>query len=356
MKRENIKVIRQLLKLFCLVYFTLQLYSCSPTKSISIPEEKEISVWMAETKVPTVGICIIEDGKVKKANVYGSIRYHSPAPVNTIFNIASLSKLLLSTVTLKLIDKGQWQLDEPLYHYWTDPDVENDPRNKKITTRLVLCHKTGLPNWRGHEPDGKLNFAFEPGTDWKYSGEGYEYLRQAIEHKFHLPMEMLVDSLVLKPLEMNDTRYYWDEKMDTTLYADRYHEDGSAFEMEKWYEANASNLVLTTVTDYGKFGAFVINGMNIDKQLQREMISTQAVLKNGKEFGLGWVLLKNLSDGEYAIVHTGSNAGINTVILLLPKSKRGIVVFTNGDKGRELFGKIIENSLEQGKEILQRME
>ena len=86
------------------------------------------------------------------------------------------------------------------------------------------------------------------------------------------------------------------------------------------------------------------------------MISTQAVLKNGKEFGLGWVLLKNLSDGEYAIVHTGSNAGINTVILLLPKSKRGIVVFTNGDKGRELFGKIIENSLEQGKEILQRME
>ena len=184
MKRENIKVIRQLLKLFSLVYFTLQLYSCSPTKSISIPEEKEISVWMAETKVPTVGICIIEDGKVKKANVYGNIRYHSPAPVNTIFNIASLSKLLLSTVTLKLIDKGQWQLDEPLYNYWTDPDVENDPRNKKITTRLVLCHKTGLPNWRGHEPDGKLNFAFEPGADWKYSGEGYEYLRQALEHKF----------------------------------------------------------------------------------------------------------------------------------------------------------------------------
>jgi CubicO group peptidase (beta-lactamase class C family) len=187
---------------------------------------------------------------------------------------------------LKLIDNGQWQLDEPLYHYWTDPDVENDPRNKKITTRLVLCHKTGLPNWRGHEPGGKLNFAFEPGTDWKYSGEGYEYLRQALEHKFHLPMEKLVDSLVLKPLEMNDTRYYWNETMDTSLYADRYHEDGSAFEMEKWYEANASNLVLTTVTDYGKFGAAVIKGMGISKQLKDEMISAQAVLKNGKEFGL----------------------------------------------------------------------
>jgi hypothetical protein len=48
-------------------------------------------------------------------------------------------------------------------------------------TRLVLSYQTGLPNWRGHELGHKLRFEFEPGCKWKYSGEGYEYLREAIE-------------------------------------------------------------------------------------------------------------------------------------------------------------------------------
>jgi hypothetical protein len=75
---------RLLLKLFCLALLIFEFYSCSPVKSISIPDKKAITGWMTETKVPTVGICIIEDGNVKESKVYGNIRYHSPAPVNTI--------------------------------------------------------------------------------------------------------------------------------------------------------------------------------------------------------------------------------------------------------------------------------
>jgi len=51
-------------------------------------------------------------------------------------------------VALKLVSQGKLSLDEPLYKYWTDPDIASDPGNKKITPRLILSHQTGFANWR----------------------------------------------------------------------------------------------------------------------------------------------------------------------------------------------------------------
>jgi CubicO group peptidase (beta-lactamase class C family) len=212
-----------------------------------------------------------------------------------------------------------------------------------------------LPNWRGHEPGGKLLFAFEPGTQWKYSGEGFEYLRQALEHKFHIPIEKLADSLVFKPFGMTDTRFYWDNTMDSMRFAHRYHADGTPFEWETWNTANPSNLLLTTVEDYGKFGIGVIKGAGLSKSVWEEMITEQTRRNNNKEFGLGWVLVKGLSNGEYALFHSGRNPGINTIVILLPQSKRGIVVFTNGEQGDVVYKKIISDSFAMGREIMERM-
>ena len=66
-------------------------------------------------------------------------------------------------------------------------------------------------------------------------------------------------------------------------------------------------------------------------------------------------MLKKLSGGEYALIHTGSNAGINTIIVLLPKSKRGMIVFTNGQNGDKVYENIVANSIDLGKEIIDRM-
>lgn len=324
-------------------------------RPISMPKEIDVSSLMSKYHVPTVGIGIVHKGKLKQVKVFGNLPKHSPAPDNTFFNIASLTKPLTSTTVLILVSQGKWELDEPLYHYWIDPDVVSDDRHKKLTTRHVLSHQSGLPNWRGHEPNGKLGFAFEPGTQWKYSGEGFEYLRKALENKFKTPFEKLVDSLVFTPLNMHETQYYWNASLDASLYANRHHEDGSAFELETWYEANPSNLVLTTVGDYTKFGAGVMNAAGLSSAIYKEMITTQRKLPNNREWGLGWSLIRDLSNGEYALVHTGGNPGLNTIIILLPVSKRGFVVFTNGAKGDQLYKELVNESFELGKEIVEKM-
>ena len=340
-----------------LLYFIVLSFSTNTfaQKPISMPKKDFILSSMKENNVPTVGICILNNGKIKQAKVFGRLPDNSPTPDNTIFNIASLTKPLVTELTLMLVSRNEWNLDEPLFHFWTDPDVADDPRHKLLTTRHVLSHRTGLPNWKGNEPGGKLSFAFEPGTQWKYSGEGFEYLRQSLERKFKMPIEKLAEKLLFKPFKMRDTRFYWDETMDGKRYANRFHGDGTPFELETWKTANAANLVLITVRDYGKFGVEVMKGSGLSEKVFNEMTLTQTVLENKKEFGLGWSLVKNLSNGEYALVHTGRNPGINTIVILLPESKRGIVVFTNGEKGDMVYQKIIGDSFDLGKEIIDRI-
>ncbi|MFD2099586.1 serine hydrolase domain-containing protein [Flagellimonas iocasae] len=324
-------------------------------QQISIPDENTVKALMKKYHVPTVGIGIIEEGEIQSANVYGTMDDNSEASIHTLFNIASLTKPLVTQLTLQLVSNGVWNLDSPLYPYWVDPDVVSSPYHKKLTTRIVLDHTTGLPNWRGHEPEGKLTFAFEPGTQWKYSGEGFEYLREALEHKFKQPIEQLADSLLFEPLQMNDTRFYWDENMNSKLYANRHKEDGAPYPLETWNAANASNLVLTTITDYCRFAIGVLHSFGLKSDIAEEMVKPQYRFENKNEFGLGWLLIKDLDNDEYAQIHTGSNPGIHTIIILFPKSESGIVIFTNGDNGSALYKELITSSSILGKEVVERM-
>lgn len=326
-------------------------------KTIRLPREETLKSWMAEHKVPIVGVGIIEGGKIKEVKLLGTLDNGTPAPANTFFNVASITKPVVAVLTLTLVSRGQWGLDEPLAAWWVDPDVAADPRHKKLTTRHVLSHQTGFPNWRWQEPSKKLAFAFEPGSQVQYSGEGMEYLRRALERKFGKSLDQLSDSLLFKPLGMRNTRYYWDETTDVARYAGKHDEEGMVYEMEKWSEPNAANLLLTTVEDYCKFGVAVLKGAELSKPVFAQMITPQSKLPSGKNlaFGLGWLLVQHLSNGEYILAHGGHNPGLHTIAVLLPESGRGIVVLTNGHNGDKVYEKIMAESLDVGKEFLERM-
>lgn len=332
----------------------------SAERHLALPAKKTIARWQGSAKVPIVGIGLIEDSRVKEARVFGEIRDGVAAPENTIFNVASLTKPVVAILTLKLVSQGRWSLDEPLSNYFVDPDLLNDARHTKLTTRLVLTHETGLPNWRGNEPSKKLSLAFDPGTDTKYSGEAFQYLREALERKFAQPLGDLSESLVFKPFQMTDTRHYWDRSMDETRYAGRHDKDGKELPLEKWYEAHAANLLLTTVRDYSEFGAHVLEGADLSTDVYEEMVSPHVppgrASSTGNPFGLCWRLVRDLSNGEYALVHSGKNPGIAAIIVLLPKSKRGVVVLTNGENGEQVYRAVLAESLDLGKEILRRLD
>jgi CubicO group peptidase (beta-lactamase class C family) len=318
-------------------------------------DPKAVGAWLAESNVPAVGVAVIRDGVLRQVHVYGELQQGSPAPFDTVFNVASLTKPVVSMLVLRLVSAGEWDLDEPLSKYWTDPEVADDPRHAKLTTRHVLSHQTGFANWRWLHPTKKLTFEFDPGTRVQYSGEGFEYLRRALEQKFGRPLAALSRERLLVPLRMNDTHHAWNEHVDERRFA-RWH-DGSgkhAYPDHQITTVNAADNLLTTVEDYGRFAASVLANEGLSPDVSSAMIARRAPIKANHFMGLGWELHTGFSGGEYALIHSGSDEGVHALVILVPKSRQGLVVMTNGDNGFRLYEKLVVETLDLGAELMAR--
>ncbi|WP_312992903.1 serine hydrolase [Chryseobacterium flavum] len=309
--------------------------------------------WLKENTIPVLGLGIIEGGKLQQVKVFGDSKKGISVPQNASFNVASLTKPVTAMVTLRLVSLGKWDLDEPLDNYWTDPDVISDPRHTKLTTRMILSHQTGFPNWRWMNTDRKLNFQFDPGTKYQYSGEGFEYLRKALEKKLGKSLEQLAKELIFKPLKMNDTSYIWDQNTDDSRFVTGYNEKGNAYPIEKIITVNAADDLHTTIEDYGNFMASVMKGKKLKPEIFREMIRKQVKVKENKYFGFGFEIY-DLGNGEYALSHSGADQGTRCIAIVLPDSGKGIIIFTNIDDGYKVYEKLVVHYLgEQGKKIVE---
>lgn len=324
-----------------------------PKSSSSLFENHlEIENWLKENKIPTLGVGVINAGELQEVKVFGELKKGSPAPYNTLFNVASLTKPITALVCLQLASRNEWDLDATISNYWIDPDVAQDPNSKKLTTRHILSHQTGFANWRGNNTDGKLHFEFAPGTKYQYSGEGFEYLRKALEAKFGKSINELADELIFRPLGMSSTSYVWNEQTDSLRYAPGYASEGLPYPPERYRNANGADNLLTTIDDYGKFLCSVMKGEGLTQKVFEDLSTPQVATKNRKYFGLGFELYA-LENGEYILSHGGSDEGCQTIFFLLPKTKQGLLIFTNVDDGHKVYEKILKHYLgEVGQQII----
>lgn len=307
---------------------------------------------LKDNNIPTLGLGVIENGKLTQIKVYGTLDGKTTAPYNSLFNVASLTKPITALTVLRLISLGKWNLDESLDKYWIDPDIAKDPRHKKLTTRIILSHQTGFPNWRWQKADHKLSFEFDPGSKYQYSGEGYEYLRKAVENKFHKSLETLAKELVFELLNMHDTSYIWNEKKYAERIVTGYDKDGKPYDIVKNTQPSAADDVMTSVEDYGKFLIAVMNNDLLSKTVFKEMQTRQVDTKKNKYFGLGFEIY-DLGNGEIALSHGGSDKGVNTLVVMLPETKQGLVIFTNVDDGYKIYEPLINYYLgEAGRKIV----
>ncbi|PTB97107.1 serine hydrolase [Marivirga lumbricoides] len=328
-------------------------YEVQATEKPIFENNAEMEQWLKENKVPTLGLGLIENGALKQIQVFGEIKAGISAPYNTIFNVASLTKPVTAMVTLKLVSAGQWDLDEPIYKYWIDPDLKNEDRIKKLTTRHILSHQTGFPNWRENNENGKLHFEFTPGTQYQYSGEGFEYLRKALEKKFDKSLNQLATELIFEPLKMTDTQYIWNEATDESRVALGYDKEGNTYETYKRKNENAADDLLTTIEDYAAFLISTMKGEGLSEKVSKEMQSNQVATKNGKHFGLGFEVY-NFKNGDYALSHGGADNGVQTIVFIFPKTQKGLIIFTNVDDGYKVYERILTHYLgDQGKEIIE---
>ena len=161
-------------------------------ETISVSQmETSISNLLKEGGVPGLSCAIINDSLLVYEKGFGLRKQDSSLTNNefTVFNAASFSKTVFAWLVMLLSEDDIIDLHEPLQTYLDKPvaeykgysDLSGDERAGKITAGMVLSHSTGFPNWHFLTDDGKLQFMFDPGSRFSYSGEGIQLLQMVIE-------------------------------------------------------------------------------------------------------------------------------------------------------------------------------
>ena len=329
-------------------------YDHQPAEAVTDNNQAAAIINLLEQhQVPALGLGIIEHGKLVSTQVYGELTPGTVAPQDTLFKVASLTKPVVTMLTLRLVAANKLQLDEPLAAYWVDPDIKADPNHLLLTPRLVLTHQTGFANWRYLEADNTLRFQFKPGTQHQYSGEGFEYLRRALEHKFGQSLEALAQQYVFEPAGMTDTYFWWSQGVDENRYARNHDSNGKAFETEKYYTANAAANLISTVEDYSKFMLFVMAQQQAMPAIYQDMQAHHVSIGPKHYFGLGWEIFSGFSGNESLLLHSGRDPGVSTLVAFSPQSQNGYVIFMNGDNATAVLEQLL-SQLYLGTELWQR--
>ena len=145
--------------------------------------------------LPGLSIAIINEAKIIYHRTLGVTNVDTKEKVSqeTLFDAGSMSKTPFAYLVMKMVERGILNLDRPLYTYLPYPDIAYDDRYKLITARMVLSHTSGFPNWRILNEDKKLDIKFTPGTQYLYSGEGFEYLANVVAHLKNIQKNDLQD-------------------------------------------------------------------------------------------------------------------------------------------------------------------
>lgn len=310
--------------------------------------EKKIKIAMDSLQVQGMSIAIINNGKVVFNKGFGITNIVSKKRVtrSTFFEAASLSKPVFALFVLKLAKQGKLDIDKPLFEYLAADNI-GDERYKKITTRMVLSHTTGLPNW--NETNEKMQLQFDPGTQFSYSGEAYVYLARVIaklsNNKFK-NLDAVFQDIVARELKLKNFHFILTPKVEQNL-ADGYQKmQYVKDERDRRYFDPAGGLFANT-TNYSKFLIYLMNRKLDFKEMFEPVISLDQNNPVREYFGvhswtLGMAVVKLNDTVNYW--HGGNNLGYTSSFMIDPDKKFGYVYFTNEDQCNEMK-KVVENIL-----------
>ncbi len=307
--------------------------------------EERVPTLMRQAAVPGLSLAIVKEGKIFWSRGFGVKNRKRKQPVdnNTVFAAASLSKPVFAYAVLKLCERGQLDLDTPLTEYTERPYIK-DPRLKRITARIVLCHTTGFPNWSGNAP---VWIEAKPGSRFGYSGEGYLYLQRVVEQITKQPLSNYIRYNCLVPLGMNNSSYIWEKEYQRSA-TDGHDRSGNPKPMRRPKEALSAGSLRTTATDFAQFLiAMIESGTQESPQLTAasldQMLRPQVKINQFLDWGLGWGL-EQTPDGDF-FWHWGDSSLFTSFTVASRKLKTGIVILTNSKNGLKICEEIVRLSI-----------
>jgi len=300
---------------------------------------EQVMLESAHTVFPAAQLEIRHHGETIFSKPYGHLDPETklrPTQPDTLFDLASVTKLFVTTAFMTLIEEGKVSLDQsvqsvlpdfngarPIQGY-EDPlkwgsfvsvsDEQGTIDTATITFRHLLIHTSGLPAWRPlfQQPDAEsakrmaitTHFSYRTGTKVVYSDIGLILLGMSIEKITNQKLDDAVYSRVTVPLGLTHTRYLPISDQSSVI-SDQQNVAPTEFD-NQWrkrriigevHDENAYRLggvsghagLFANATDLATFGQTYLSGALLRNETINEMTRLQSQF-NATRRGIGFVL------------------------------------------------------------------
>jgi len=296
---------------------------------------------MEKHRVPGLSVAILQNGQTSIIETFGYRNLETKQKItnDTVFQAASLGKPIFAYIVTSLAEKDQFDLSKPLFDYLGELAIENNSESKTITARMILSHSSGLPNFG----EGEITLHSKPGTAFRYSGHGYQYLQKAVEKAAQKSLSKLADEIVFQPLKMQRSSYVWRDKYRDD-FAKSYDNEQKPIPLGKYpAQGFAAWSLFTTIGDYAKFVSHIINSSQSKDSIAKKLIREHSHINSDLAWGLGWGIQK--TEPNHSIWHWGSKSGFKHYVVAYPKEGIAIIIMANGSNAFRMIDDIMANAI-----------
>lgn len=276
-----------------------------------------------------------------------------PMREDTIFDVASISKLFTAVAVLQLAEEGLLGLEDAVADHLPAFGANG---KQDVTVEQLLVHTSGLPAWaplHSAYPDRESRIAAvmeselasAPGAEYVYSDLGLIVLGELVEALAGAPLDEVVAARITEPLGMDDTGYNPDPALRVRIAATEYQpEIGRGLVHGEVHDENAWSLggvsghagIFSTADDLGVFAQMLLNG---GRYRTARILSADTVAAMMRDYtgdlgaasrGLGPELAARFYHDAMTTPHSAGHTGFTgTSLVIDPHTDTFAILLTN---------------------------
>ena len=298
-------------------------------------------------QVVGISVAIMQDTSIIYNQGFGYTDPDRTNPVtnNTRFLLASVSKLIGSTLVMRLVEEGRLSLDQTLYELL--PDFPNPEQAKRITVQHMLSHTSGLQDYavdidsvyvKTREDPTKDDFYnffngrelfFEPGDDYSYSNSGFLLMSMIVERVTGNTFQDEINRVINRPAGL-DLQLIKKATLNSKMSKYWELKNSEFFPYPHWTWIQGDGGLTATSAMLAQFPRKWATGKIISQASFQKMI-TPIILNNGLTTGYGIGVRNGEFMGDKIIGHTGGHKSTYSIMVYFPERRLSFVCFMNTD-------------------------
>ena len=323
--------------------------------------QRSVDEFLSSRLVPGASVAVIDDGKlISVTSGFTDLEDERAVARDTQFRIASVTKLYLASLALRLVERDKLSLDEPI-GVWSLALPPKLDFARELTLRQLLSHTSGIDQTftRDEDRHRALRTAdlleripppvCRPSSCWTYADGNYVLVQLVLEAAAAQPLTTLVRDELAEPLGLRRTVVVDAANVDTVLpsqYALVSNDEGDPLEPRHLFEQSLprSSTLITSAAEAARFADALLAGDLLAAASLETMLDTSAMrdlpCPHGCPFDYGLGVFHYDIAGHELVGHDGSSGA-----MVVHDRARGVTIAILSNGGEQDISGFLETVL-----------